>query len=117
MRNPDQLPNVLHNLLRHPGLKNLLRNPKALVIYLQTQAWPETPAEEEENGPWDSSVAPDSQEAQELAEVMPLVEEQLEALDLTPEQQTALKTGLVQVYPDCRETLEILLPDSSPALP
>ena len=71
----------------------------------------------EENGPWDSSVAPDSQEAAELAEVMPLVEEKLEALDLTPEQQEALKTGLVQVCPDCRETLEILLPSSSLALP
>lgn len=114
MRNPDQLPNVLHNLLRHPGLKNLLRNPQALTTYLDKQAWVETPAEEEDNGPWDFSTAPDSQEAQELAEVMPLVEERLEELDLTPEQQTALKMGLVQVCPDCREHLEILMPDSAP---
>lgn len=112
MRDPDQLPSVLHSLLAHPGLKNLLKQPQALVTYLDKQAWPETEAMD----PY--STAPDSQEAAEAAELMPMVEEQLTDLELTETEKTNLKTALAAVCPDCAQMVKILMPaGSQPSLP
>lgn len=106
MRDPDQLPSVLHGLLAHPGLKNLLNQPQALATYLDKQAWPQLP----EGTDLSAENSPDSQEAAEAAELMPMVEEQLANLELTPAQETTLKTALAQTCPDCREMLEVLMP-------
>ena len=113
MRDPDQLPSVLHSLLAHPGLKNLLKQPQALATYLDKQAWPLLP----EGTDLSAENSPDSQAAAEEAELMPLVEEQLANLELTSQQETTLKTALAQTCPDCREMLEVLMPSSSFALP
>lgn len=108
MRDPDQLPSVLHSLLDHPGLQNLLKQPQALATYLDKQAWPHLP----EGTDLSMENSPDSQEAAEEAELMPLVEEQLANLELTPQQEKTLKAALAQTCPDCREMLEILMPSS-----
>jgi hypothetical protein len=112
MRDPDQLPNVLHALLAHPALKKLLAQPKVLTTYLQTQAWPET--DSETSDPY--SMAPDSQEASEAAEIMPLVEQQLADLELTETEKTNLKTALATACPDCAQMAEILMPAGNPNL-
>lgn len=106
MRNPDQLPNVLHALLAHPGLKKLLAQPQALTTYLDKQAWPETDSEETDL----YSGTPDSQEAAEEAELMPKVEEQLADLELTETEKTNLKTALATVCPACAQMAKILMP-------
>lgn len=108
MRNPDQLPNVLHALLAHPGLKKLLAHPATLTTYLDKQAWPESEATD----PY--SMQPDSQEASEEAELMPLVEEQLADLELTETEKTNLKTALATVCPDCAQMVKILMPAGNP---
>lgn len=103
MRNPDQLPSVLHALLAHPALSRLLNSPVALMTYLRHQAWPE---QETDLDPlWEMS--PDSQEASEAAEILPLVEEQL--AKLTDQQQEALSKALVAVCPACQPMVETLM--------
>ncbi len=109
MRDPDQLPNVLHALLAHPALKKLLAQPKALTTYLQTQAWPET-----SEAPDPYSMQPDSQEASEDAEIMPLVEQQLADLELTETEKDNLKAALAAVCPDCAQMSKILMPAGNP---
>ena len=112
MRDPDQLPRVLQNLLDHPGLRNLLKQPKALAIFLDKQAWPPmTPEEEEEDGPWGGSLTPGSQEAAEEAEIWPMVEQKLADLELTAQEKRTLKDALTQTCPECLETLQILMPN------
>ena len=109
MRDPDQLPSVLHAFLAHPGLKKILNNPLALVNYLNLQAWPEDSATSD---PY--SGTPDSQEAAEEAELMPLVEEQLADLELTETEKDNLKTALATVCPDCAQMVKILMPAGQP---
>ena len=108
MRDPDQLPSVLHALLAHPGLGNLLKQPQVLATFLDKQAWPQLP----EGTDLSAENSPDSQEAAEQADLMPQVEEMLADLELTPAQETTLKTALAQTCPDCREMLEILMPST-----
>ena len=103
MKNPERLPHVLHALLALPALPRLLNSPPALVNYLR-QAWPEENPEADTL--WE--LKPDSQEASEEAEIMPLVEAQLEALELTPQQATALLKALTAVCPACQESASLL---------
>jgi hypothetical protein len=113
MRDPDQLPSVLLNLLEHPGLKALLKQPQALTIYLDKQGWHHLP--EDLDGPWGAEISPDSQEASDQAEIMPMVEQKLEDLELTQQQMETLKAALIQTCPECRPHLQILLPNRSVA--
>lgn len=106
MRDPDQLTHVLHSLLAHPELTYLLKQPQALATYLDHEAWPELP---DGTDLWQEN-SPDSLEAAEEAELMPLVEEQLADLELTPPQQETLKQALGQTCPDCQDMLQILMP-------
>lgn len=104
MKNPDRLPHVLHALLDLPALPRLLNSPPALVNYLR-QAWPEQDPEAETL--W--GTPPDSQEAAEEAEILPQVEAQLDRLELTPQQQTALLRAISAVCPECQESASLLL--------
>lgn len=113
MRDPDQLPSVLHSLLAHPNVQKLINSPTTLVNYLRHQGWPELP--EELDPLWGMSIHPDSQEANEEAQILPQVEEQLAALNLNPQQQEWLLKALTAICPECRETAQTLL-RSSPAL-
>lgn len=111
MRDPDDLPNVLKSLLEHPGLRNLLKQPKALATYLDKQAWPPLTPEEEEDGPWGrGSLSPDSQESAEAAELWPSVEQLMADLELTPPEKQTLKAALVQTCPECLEMMQIFMP-------
>lgn len=113
MRDPDQLPSVLHTLLAHPNVQKLINQPATLVNYLRHQGWPELP--EDVDPLWGTSIHPDSQEANEQAQILPLVEEQLAALNLTPQQQEWLLKALTATCPECQANAKTLL-RSSPAL-
>jgi hypothetical protein len=110
MRSPDQLPSVLLNLLSDPRLPHLVEQPTILANYLEHQGWAPLPEGMDDQA---SSLHSDSQDSAEQAEIMPLVEQKLEALALTPVQQETLKAALARTCPDCRETLEILMPTPS----
>lgn len=110
MRNPDQLPSVLHALLDLPALPRLLNSPVTLVNYLRHQAWPEN-QQAEQDPFWE--MRPDSQESQEAAEILPLVEQQLSRL--TDQQQETLSKALMAVCPQCQDSLLTLMPMPSSA--
>lgn len=101
MRQPSQLPSVLFDLARLPGVANLLRNPPALTTYLRGQAWPENLDETE-------AAEADSEESQELAEMTPIVEEWLTSLK--PEAVQNLSAAVEKVTPGSAEVLQNLLP-------
>lgn len=98
-RNPDHLPRVLLNLLRHPGLSGLLFDQKTLATYLQTQGWAELPE------------AKEAAEEAEEAELMLEVEKALESKDLSPAQMRNLREGLIQTCPECQGMIAVLMPD------
>lgn len=117
MRDPDQLPRVLQNLLDHPGLRNLLKQPKALVIYLDKQGWtplPEEPETEDEDSEevqaYYRAMDRWEQEQMEYGEILEAVEQKLARLELTPQEKQTLKEALTQTCPECQETLQVLMP-------
>lgn len=111
MRDPDQLPSLLYSLLDLPSLSQLLQQPAALVNYLQREAWPDTEIKEDPR--W--SIYPDTEESEEAAEILPLVEQRLSSLSTA--QQETLSWALETVCPECLPTLQILMPRRSPARP
>lgn len=108
MRHPDQLPSVLHDLSRHPGAKHLLNNPPSLATYLRSQGWPENLEEAAEQ-----LALPDSEQAQELAEMTPLVETWLKTLSY--QQQVNLGFAVEELCQGSMEALETMFPANQPA--
>ncbi len=102
MRNPAQLPSVLLDLSRHPGARHLLNNPQALETFLRSQGWPDPFPEAEQ------MALPESAEAQEEAEIAPLVETWLASLEPRPLQH--LEQALESVCPGSGEMLSMLTP-------
>ena len=100
MRNLDHLPSVLLDLSRHPSVSHLLnQKPTVLESYLRSQGWPEDLQED---------AQPDSQEAQELAEMTTLVENWL--WTRTPRQRTTLEVALEAVAPGASGALRAMMP-------
>ena len=116
-RDPDQLPRVLLNLLDLKNLRVLLKQPQTLANFLDKQGWAPIPEEEVEDGPWPGSLAPDSQEAAEEAELMPMAEAKLAELELTPQEKQALRQALIQTCPACEGMAMLLIPTRSFAAP
>jgi hypothetical protein len=90
-----QVLSALQRLANHPGLEQLLQNPKALKAFLGI-SFPSQMTDSE-------SVPPDSQESAELAtselEAETSVMEFL--AQLTKDQRTAVRTALKAIHPDC----------------
>lgn len=113
MKDPERLPHVLHALLGHPALPRLLNNPPALASYLRT-GWRDI--DPEETGPygWGTDhLEPDSQEASEEAEILPMVEEQIDRLELTTPQRQAIYTAVRQVCPEAIPILQITMSEKA----
>lgn len=99
MRQISQLPSVLFDLARLPGINNLLRQPQALANFLASQAWPDEMEEAAEL---------ESEEAEELAEMTPLVEQWLAEL---PEQHLLnLSVAMESLVPGSEEYLRMMSP-------
>ena len=79
------------------------------MTYLRHQAWPEMATDKDPL--W--QMQPDTQEASEDAEILPLVEAQL--AQLTDPQQQILSKALVAVCPECQPMVETLMSTASTA--
>ena len=107
MRTLDQLPSVLHDLARHPNVSQILKQPTpALVNYLSNQAWPED---------LDEEAQPETQQAEELASLMPTVETFLDSHPLP--QMQHLAQALETVHPGSKDLMQRLMPLKQPSLP
>lgn len=100
-RHLNDLESVVLDLLRMPQAPGLLKHSPTLVRFLTTQGWPETE---------ESTLAPESLEAEEAAEISNLAEQALAAL--TPEQAKNLTEAMEAVCPGAGERLGMMLPGS-----
>lgn len=107
MKDPDRLPHVLLALLDQPALPRLLNNPPVLVNYLR-QGW-----REEQEDDW-NSMAPDSQEASEEAEIDYLLEMKLGSMVLTTPQRAAIYQAVESVCPEAIPHLSLRLSRKEP---
>ena len=120
MRAPDQLPSVLHSLLAHPDLGELLQDTQTLTNHLEEGGWDPLPEEptgkDEDSEEWQTYLRRmDAWERvdAEYGEFMLAVEAKLAELSLQPEQEKTLKAALVQICPKCADLLHVLIPSQS----
>jgi hypothetical protein len=120
MRDPNQLPSVLHSFLGHPDLPELLKDTQTLVAYLDEGGWarlPDEPTTEgEESEEWQTYFK--RMEAWErldsdYGEIMLAVEAKLGELSLLPAQEKTLKAAFKQICPECEDLLHVLIPSRS----
>jgi hypothetical protein len=120
MRDPDQLPSVLHSLLDHPDLPELLTDTQTLVAYFNNEGWDHTPEEptgaDEDSEEWQTYFK--RMEAWErldsdYGEIMLAVEAKLGELSLLPAQEKTLRAALEQICPECEALLHVLMPSPS----
>lgn len=120
MRDPNQLPSVLHSFLGHPDLPDLLKDTQTLVAYLDEGGWdplPEEPTtEEKDSEEWQTYFK--RMEAWEkldsdYGEILLAVEAKLGELSLLPAQEKTLRAALEQICPECEALLHVLMPSPS----